>query len=108
MYISRKSTITFEKNVFKETFLLSSKLLFFIALNVWITINDEKQIMKKTFICVSFYTSDEKLCKYQKTFGENSKNRNKMIQSGTPVQHSKNWDFPGKTGKVGIFVLVNK
>ena len=46
--------------------------------------------MKKTFICVSFYTSDEKLCKYQKTFGENSKNRNKVIQSGTPIQHSKN------------------
>ena len=50
--------------------------------------------MKKTFICVSFYTADEKLCEYEKIFGEKSKNRDKLIQSGTPGQHTKNRDCP--------------
>ena len=47
--------------------------------------NDEK-----TFICVSFYTVDEKLCEYEKNFGEKSKSRDKLLQFGTPGQHTKN------------------
>ena len=52
---------------------------------------------KKTFIYINFYTADKKLCKYEKFLGEKSKNRAKLIQSGTPGQHTKNRDCPGKT-----------
>ena len=38
---------------------------------------------EKTFIFVSFYTADEKLSEYEKNFGEKSKNRDKLIGSGT-------------------------
>ena len=62
---------------------------------------------EKTFICISFYTADEKLCEYEKSFGEKSENPDKLIQSGTPVQHTKNRDSPGKTGTVGMFALIN-
>ena len=58
---------------------------------------------EKTFACVCFYTADEKLCEYEKFFGEKSKTRGKLIQSGTPGQHNKNRDCPGKTGAVGMF-----
>ena len=47
---------------------------------------------EKSFICVSFYTADEKLCEYENFFGEKPKNRDKLIQSGTPGQHTKNRD----------------
>ena len=47
---------------------------------------------EKSFICVSFYTADEKLCEYEKLFGEKPKNWDKLIQSGTPGQHAKNRD----------------
>ena len=30
---------------------------------------------EKTFTCVSFYIADEKLCAYEKIFGEKSKNQ---------------------------------
>ena len=56
--------------------------------------------MKKTFISVSFYTADEKLCEYEKNFGEKSKNRDKSIQPGTPGQHTKIRDCPGKSGQI--------
>ena len=58
--------------------------MFFVAFKVWITIN------------VWFYTVDEKLCKYENVFNEKYKDQEKSIQSGTPVQHTKNRDCPGK------------
>ena len=61
---------------------------------------------EKTFICVSFYTADEKLNEYEKCFGEKSKSRDKLIPSGTPRHHSKNRDCPGKTGTVGMFADI--
>ena len=61
--------------------------------------------MKKTFISVSFYTADEKLCEYEKNFGEKSKNRDKSIQPGTPGQHTKIRDCPGKTGVDWIIAI---
>ena len=60
---------------------------------------------EKTFICVSFYTADGKLCEYEKFFGEKSKSRDKLIRSGTSGQHAKNRDCPGKTGIVGMLEL---
>ena len=57
-------------------------------------------------IRVSFYTADEKLCKYEKVFGEKSKSQDKSVQSRTPGQHTENRDCPGKTGTVGMFALV--
>ena len=73
----------FESNVLKITFFLSSKLLcFFTAFKVLITVNDSiMKNNKKTFICVSFYTADEKLFQYEKFFGEKSKHRDNLIQS---------------------------
>ena len=59
---------------------------------------------EKTFICVSFYRADEKLCEYESFFAKKSKNRDKLIQSGTPGQHTKNRDCSGKTETVGMFV----
>ena len=56
--------------------------------------------MKKTFISVSFYTADEKLCEYEKNFGEKSKNRDKSIQPGTPGQHTKTGTVPEKPGQI--------
>ena len=61
---------------------------------------------EKAFICISFYTTDRKLCEYEKFFGEKSKTRDKLIQSGTLGQDTKNWDCPGKTGTVGMFAFV--
>ena len=58
---------------------------------------------EKTFICVSFYTADEKLCEYENFFGEKSKKRCKLIQSGTPGHQTKNRNCPSKTGTVGMF-----
>ena len=40
----------------------------------------------------------------EKTFGKKSKNWDKLIQSGTPGQHTKNRDCLRKTGAVGMFV----
>ena len=74
------------KTALKLTFLLSSKLLFFIAFKVSIT-NESNN--KKIFICVNFYIAKEKLCEYKKVFGKKSKNRDKYIQSGTLGQHTK-------------------
>ena len=82
----------FESIVLKITILKSSKLLFFIALKVSITIMIESN--KEKNICVRFYTADEKLCKYEILFSEKSENQNKLIQSGTPGQHTRNWDCP--------------
>ena len=45
---------------------------------------------EKAFICISFYTTDKKLCEYEKFSGEKSKNRDKLIQSGTLGQHTIN------------------
>ena len=47
---------------------------------------------EKAFICVSFYTADEKLYEYETFFGGKFKNRDKLFQSGTPGQHTKNRD----------------
>ena len=54
---------------------------------------------------LSFYTADEKLCKYENSLGEKSKNRDKLIQSGTPRLHTKNRGCLDKIETVGIFVL---
>ena len=62
---------------------------------------------EKTFIFVIFYTADEKLCECENCFGEKSKNRDKMIQSGTPGQHTKNREYAGKTGAVEMFVMLS-
>ena len=59
--------------------------------------------MKKTFICVNFYTAYEKLCEYENFLGEKSKNQDELIQSGTLGQHFKNWDCPRKTRTVRMF-----
>ena len=59
--------------------------------------------MKKTFICVNFYTDDEKLCEYENFFGVKSKNQDKLIQSGTLGQHFKNRDCPRKTRTIRMF-----
>ena len=64
--------------------------MFFIALKVSITIMIESN--KEKNICVSFYTADEKLCKYDNFFSEKFENQNKLIQSETPGQHTRNWD----------------
>ena len=45
--------------------------------------------MKKIFICVRFHTAD--------------KNWDKLIESGTPGQHTKIRDYTGKTGTAGMF-----
>ena len=58
---------------------------------------------EKIFICVSFYTADEKLCEYENFFGESSKTRDKLLQSRTLGQHIKNQDCPGKTETLGVF-----
>ena len=58
---------------------------------------------EKTFICVSFYTADEKLCEYETSFGGKFKNQDKLIQSGTPGQHTKKQDCLGKARTVGMF-----
>ena len=56
----------------------------------------------------SFYTADEKLCEYEKILVKNLKTRqDKLIQSQTPGQHTKNQDCPGKTGTVGMFASHN-
>ena len=61
--------------------------------------------MKKHFICVSIYTADKKLCKYEFFFCEKSKNRDKAIQSGTAEQHNKKRDYPSKIGTVAMLVI---
>ena len=52
--------------------------------------------MKKTLICVSFYAADEKLCEYEKSCEkfvcEKTKNQDKLIQTRTAGQHTKNRD----------------
>ena len=63
--------------------------------------------MKKHFIYVSIYNTDEKLCKYEIFFGEKYKNRDKLIQSGTSGQHTKNQDCPGNIGTVGMFARTS-
>ena len=52
-------------------------------------------------INVWFYTAYERLCGYEHLFGKKYKNRNKLIQSGTLGQHTKNRDCPGKIRTVG-------
>ena len=37
---------------------------------------------------IRFYTADEKLCEYEKFIREKTKNRDKLIQSGTLGQHT--------------------
>ena len=54
----------------------------------------------------NFNTANEKLCEYGIFFGEKSKNWDKLIQSGTLGQHTKNRDSPGKTGTVRMFAIV--
>ena len=39
---------------------------------------------EKAFISANFYTAGEKLKEYEKGFGETSKNREKLVQFGTP------------------------
>ena len=56
----------------------------------------------KKIICVSFHTADEKLCKYENVSGEKSKNRDKLIQSATPGQQTKNRDYTGNIGILGM------
>ena len=56
-------------------------------------------------IYLYFYTAGEKLCEYGKNFREKSKNHDKLILSGTPGQHTKNRDCPGKTGTIGMVAI---
>ena len=49
--------------------------------------NNEKNI----YLC-KFFTADEKLCEYENFFVRNLKKRDKLIQSVTPGQHTKNRD----------------
>ena len=58
---------------------------------------------EKAFICVSFYTADEKLYEYETFFGGKFKNWDKLFQSGTPGQHTKNRDCLGKARTVRMF-----
>ena len=58
---------------------------------------------EKTFICI-FTLLIKNYVNMKKFFAEKSKNRDKLIQSGTPGQHAKNQDCPGKTGTVGMFI----
>ena len=69
--------------------------MFFIAFKVWITLN------------LWFYTANEKLCKYDISFDDRYKNCDKLIQSNTLGQHTKNWDCPGKIGTVWMFAKLN-
>ena len=55
---------------------------------------------EKTFICVSFYTADEKLCKYEQFFGEKSKNQDKLIQSGHRDSIPKTRTVSAKPGQL--------
>ena len=48
-----------------------------------------KSSNEKTFLSVGFYSADEKLTESENLFGEKSKNRDKLIQSGTQGQHEK-------------------
>ena len=50
-----------------------------------------------------FNTAAEKLYKYAKNFGENYKNQYILIHFGTPGQHTKSWNCPGKIEAVGWF-----
>ena len=59
---------------------------------------------EKSFICVSFYTADEKLCEYEKFFGEKPKNRDKLIQSGTP--EPKIGTAPKKPGQLECLKII--
>ena len=59
--------------------------------------NHYKWSNDKKIICVSFYTADEKLCK----------NRDKLIQSATPGQQTKNRDCPGKIGILGMYEVYS-
>ena len=52
---------------------------------------------EKTFICVSFYTNDEKLCEYD-FFGEKLKNQDKLIQLGHQDSIPKTGTVPAKPG----------
>ena len=61
----------------------------------------------KKIICVSFHTADEKLCKYENVSGEKSKNRDKLIQSATPGQQTKNWDCTGNIGILGMYEVYS-
>ena len=54
-------------------------------------------------ICVSFHTADE----YENVSGEKSKNRDKLIQSATPGQQTKNRDCPGKIGILGMYEVYS-
>ena len=47
---------------------------------------------EKASLCVRFYTVDEKLCECKKFFVEKSKNWDRLIQYGTPGEHTKNRD----------------
>ena len=69
--------------------------------------NHYKWSNDKKIICVSFYTADEKLCKYENFFGEKSKNRDKLIQSATPGQQTKNRDCSGKIGILGMYEVYS-
>ena len=90
MYVSWNSTQTFESNVFKIKFFVElGTVMLFIAFKVWITINDRVK-WKLMWIWIFF--------------GEKSKNWDKVIQSGTPGQHTKNQECSSKTKTVGMFV----
>ena len=70
-------------------------------------INDNSNNEKHLFV-LSFYNADEKFCEYQNFFVKKSKNRDKLIQSGIPGQHTKNRDGPGKTGTIGMFEVLTR
>ena len=61
----------------------------------------------KKIICVSFHTADEKLCKYENVSGEKSKNRDKLIQSATPEQQTKNRDCTSNIGILGRYEVYS-
>ena len=83
----------FQNNIFVDV-----KAVIYIT---FIALKDELLKMigsnnEKTLICISFYAADEKLCKYEKScekfVGEKTKNQDKLIQTRTAGQHTKNRD----------------
>ena len=74
--------------------------MFFVAFKVWITINI---INYKCMVLHCWW----KVIKIWRFLGEKYKNRDKLIQFGTPWQHTKNRDYSGKIVTAGMFAKTS-